>query len=87
MAAELPCVATDVGGNGEAIAEGESGFLVPNEDFASAADRILRVLRDPIRARAMGRAGRRIVNEKFTADAMIRQLVSIYDGLLESRRS
>ena len=86
MACGLPCVATRVGGNPEAVEEGHSGFLVESEDADSAADRVLRLLRDPVRAREMGAAGRRIVEEKFTAEVMIRSLVQHYDRLLAARK-
>jgi len=85
MACGLPCVATRVGGNPEAVEENRSGYLVESEDATSAADRILRLLRNPIRAKEMGVAGRRIVEEKFTAEVMIRNLVQHYDRLLAGR--
>lgn len=89
MACGLPCVATRVGGNAEAIEDGVSGFLVPPQDPELAADRILRLLRRPEEARRMGQAGRKTVEEKFTAQAMIANLTAIYDRLLSgaSRRS
>jgi glycosyltransferase involved in cell wall biosynthesis len=82
MARGLPCVATRVGGNGEAVEEGHSGYLVENEDADSAADRIIALLRNPERAKEMGQAGRKIVEQKFTAEVMMERLVSLYDGLL-----
>lgn len=85
MACSLPCVATRVGGNAEAIAEGQSGFLVESEDAQAAAERILTLLRDPDHARQMGAAGRRIVETRFTIDVMMRQLVSLYEGLLKRK--
>ena len=87
MACALPCVATRVGGNAEAIEEGSSGYLVANEDAGAAADRILELLRDPVRARRMGAAGREVVEKKFTADVMIRRLTQFYDRLLAGERS
>jgi len=87
MACGLPCVATRVGGNAEAVEDGRNGFLIESEDAASAADRILRLLRDPAAAKEMGAAGRKIVAEKFSAEAMIGQLVQHYDRLLEWRRN
>jgi glycosyltransferase involved in cell wall biosynthesis len=81
----LPCVATRVGGNPEAIEEGHSGFVVENEDVEAAADRILRLLREPNLARAMGEAGKDIVRARFTAPVMIDQLVHHYDHLLAAR--
>jgi len=86
MAAGLPCVATRVGGNAEAVLDRESGYLVENEDVTNAAECIVRLLRNPELGRRMGQAGRRIVDEKFTAEVMIRTLVRIYDGLLNARR-
>lgn len=86
MACKLPCVATRVGGNGEAVAEGESGFLVQSEDAQTAAERILTLLRDPGRAQQMGAAGQRIVETRFTIEVMMQQLVSLYEGLLNGRQ-
>jgi len=85
MACGLPCVVTRVGGNPEAVEEGRSGYLVESEDATSAADRILRLLKDPVRAKEMGVAGRRIVEERFTAEIMIRNLIQHYDRLLAER--
>jgi glycosyltransferase involved in cell wall biosynthesis len=87
MACGLPCVATRVGGNAEAVEDGRSGYLIESEDAASAADRILRLLRDPAAAKEMGVVGRKIVEEKFSAEVMIGQLVQYYDRLLEGRRN
>jgi glycosyltransferase involved in cell wall biosynthesis len=85
MASGLPCVATRVGGNPEAIEEGRSGFIVESENVETAADRILRLLREPNLARAMGAAGTEIVRARFTATVMIDQLVRHYNHLLAAR--
>jgi L-malate glycosyltransferase len=87
MSCGLPCVATRVGGNAEAIEEGRSGYLVENEDADAAANRILALLRDPAAAKAMGEAGRKIVAAKFTAEVMIEQLIAAYERLLVARRN
>jgi glycosyltransferase involved in cell wall biosynthesis len=85
MACGLPCVATRVGGNAEAVEEGRSGYLVDNEDAGSAADRIERLLEHPEKAKKMGQAGREIVENKFTAAAMIDRLTQHYERLLVAR--
>jgi len=85
MAASLPVVATDVGGNAEAVEDGISGFLVPSDDPAALAAAILRVLADPAQARAMGMAGRRLVAEKFTTEAMMNRITIAYSSLLSTR--
>jgi len=82
MACSLPCVATRVGGNAEAIEDGVSGLLVPAEAPEVTADRILRLLRQPEDARRMGQAARMRVEEKFTAQAMMANITAIYERLL-----
>ena len=79
----LPVVATRVGGLAELIDDGRSGFLVPAGDVDALADRITRLLADPgLRAR-MGAAARRAVEERFTADRMVRRIDAVYRNLLE----
>lgn len=85
MATGLACVVTKVGGNGEAVEEGLSGFLVKSEDAASAADRILTLLRDPQRAKQMGEVGRTVVASKFTAQGMALRWATLYDELVAFR--
>jgi glycosyltransferase involved in cell wall biosynthesis len=87
MACGLPCVATNVGGNAEAVSHGESGYIINSEDADSAAARILMLLKDPDSARKMGTAGRKIVESRFTSDTMIAQLVGHYERLLANRRN
>jgi len=87
MACGLPCVATRVGGNAEALEDGRSGYLVENEDADACADRILKLLSNPMEAARMGAAGREIVEKKFTADVMIQRLTQYYDQLLAEKRN
>ncbi|MBI3670231.1 MAG: glycosyltransferase [Acidobacteria bacterium] len=86
MACGLPCVATRVGGNAEALSDGENGFLVAPEDAAATADRILTLLRQPARAQQMGRAAREVAEVKFTQDAMMKNLVGVYERLLDAKQ-
>jgi len=82
MASSLPVVATRVGGNGEAVADGVSGYLVPPEDVDALASAIERLLIDPLKAIKMGAAGRQLVVERFTADAMMKSITERYKLLL-----
>lgn len=86
MACELPCVATAVGGNPEVVVDGRTGFLVQNEDDKAAAESILLLLGDPARARSMGIEGRRILEQKFTTETMMRRLIENYERLLGDAR-
>ncbi len=85
MACGLPCVATRVGGNAEAIEEGISGYIVQSEDPDALADRILRLLRDPEAARRMGNSARESARKRFDIDAMMSRLMNVYDELLEAK--
>lgn len=85
MAAARPVVATDVGGAREAVTEGETGHLVPAGDDEALAARVVSLLGDPARARAMGERGRRVVNEKFSCDAQLARTHGLYESLLARR--
>ncbi len=85
MGCGLPCVATDVGGNHEALEEGVSGYLVANEDSQAMAERILGLLENPELSRRMGAAGRRKVEQMFTTDVMMSTLIGHYQSLLDQK--
>jgi len=82
MAASLPTVATEVGGTPEAVTEGVTGYLVPNEDHVRAADRIIHLLRNPELREKMGSAARALVATEFSIQAMVTRHVEVYDALL-----
>jgi len=85
MACGVPSVVTRVGGNPEAITDGENGFLVPVEDDAAAAARLLTLLHDPERRAKIGESGRKSVQTRFSADVMIQKLIGVYRDLLAER--
>jgi glycosyltransferase involved in cell wall biosynthesis len=82
MAGSLPVVATNVGGNAEAVQDGVSGFIVPPEDAAALAEAITELLADRSKAIQMGAAGKRLVAERFTTDAMMKRIATAYANLL-----
>lgn len=65
QAAGLPVVCTDAEGLAENIEPGTTGLLVPRRDPAALAGAVLELAADPERRVAMGRAGRRRVEERF----------------------
>jgi glycosyltransferase involved in cell wall biosynthesis len=81
MAAARPVVVTDVGGAREAVIEGETGYIVPAGDDQQMAEPIIRLLRDPSRARAMGELGKQIVAEKFSCERHLQNTLGLYDEL------
>jgi glycosyltransferase involved in cell wall biosynthesis len=71
MAAGLPMVVTDAGGNAELVRDGERGYVVPPESPGALAQAMVRILSDPRRARAMGDAARRFVEQELTLERMV----------------
>lgn len=81
MATGLPVIATAVGGNNELVEEGRSGRLVPASNPAQLADAIIELAQQPEVARAMGQHGRRLVEQNYSMDAMVRNYQQLYDRL------
>lgn len=84
MAVGLPVLATSVGGNPEVVVNGETGRLVAPGDPAALAAGIVEMCRRRNEWQAMGRAGRRRVENHFDIRRMMEQYESLYDELLES---
>jgi glycosyltransferase involved in cell wall biosynthesis len=87
MAAGKPVVATDVGGNPEAVVPGTTGLLVPAGDGAALAQALTSLLDRPEQLQALGRAGRCRVAEQFGLSVMVRRYESVYDRLLADARA
>lgn len=85
MAASLPVIVTNVGGNAEAVQNGVTGIVVPAEDPAALAAAMSRLIAAPAQARAMGAAGKQRVAERFTTEAMVLQTTTVYRKLLDRR--
>lgn len=82
MAAARPVVATDVGGAREAVVEGETGYLIPSGDDELMAARIVALLEEPERARAMGLRGKQVIEENFSCEAQLTRTLALYERLL-----
>ncbi len=85
MAAGLPIVATDVGGNREVVVSGTTGLLVPPGDPKAFATAVLGLVRDPARAAAMGGAGRTRAESEFDVRAAAANYHRLYTQLTNSR--
>ncbi|HJT66304.1 MAG TPA: glycosyltransferase [Pyrinomonadaceae bacterium] len=83
MAAGRPVVSTDAGGAREAVIHGETGYIVPAGDHQRIAEHVASLLLDPEQARAMGEAGRRVANERFSASKQLQNIESLYGELLK----
>ena len=81
MAASLPVVVTDVGGNPEIVRHGKEGLLAPRGDAEKIAAALLNLLNDPATAAAMGAAGRRRVEERYQLSQTIEAYWRLYQRL------
>lgn len=81
MAAEVPVVATQVGGTREVVVDGLTGRLVPPEAPLALAAAIDGLLENPDKAKDMGRAGRaHLVESRLTREAMLETHRDLYRG-------
>ena len=64
-ASGLPVVGGDSGGAPDAVLEGETGYVVGGRDVAALSDRLVDLLSDPAKAKAMGAAGRAWVEREW----------------------
>jgi len=85
MAAGLPVISTPVGDVDRAVAEGESGFLVPFDDVEAMAERIVRFARYPEERRRFGAAARRRVVEDYGFQRLGERLLQSYRMLAALR--
>ena len=85
MQAGLPMIVTDVGGNAEAVASGETGLVVAPRDPDALADAILRLASDGELRRRYGEAGRRRVEQHFSLEGCVAAYEALYRGLLDGK--
>jgi len=86
MAMERPVIATDVGGNAEAVVDEETGFIIPPNDAAALASRIRFLYENAGTRKAMGRKAGERAREVFSLDAMIRRHEDLYAELYSRGR-
>ena len=79
MSSGVPCVATDVGGVGEVL---RKEFLVHKWDPESLAGKVSLLLEDEAKREMVRHYGRKLVEKRFSVDAMASEYRSIYEGLM-----
>ena len=84
MAFRLPVVATDVIGNCEVVANGNSGLLVPARNSFALAKAILTLIENPGLRKNMGTHGRKRTESLFTPEKFVRAHEAFYESLLDS---
>lgn len=78
MASSMPAIVTDVGGNAEALVDGDGGRVVPPLDPAAISRAVVELARRRGDLPAMGRFNRKRVVELFSIEAAARRLAEWY---------
>lgn len=86
MAANLPIVATAVGGVPEMVENNESALLVPPNDPPSIAGAIARLLTDKELAQRLTTNAATLVDTRYTPEDYVRSLVEIYREVIDARQ-
>src|SRR5580698_4842751 len=87
LAAGLPTVASNVGGNAEIVKDGVTGLQVPPDNAELLATAVLRFLHDPDLARRLGQSGTEYVRQTFSFERLVEQTEVLYSELLGRRES
>ena len=82
MAAGLPVVATNVGGNPELVIHNETGFLFPSQDASILAQQIIELANNPEKRHKMGLAGRKRMEDFFTLEKIIQNYENLYRSVI-----
>lgn len=81
--AGLPIVATRMPGCNDVVEDGRNGYLVPPRDSQALADRIIGLLADPARAKAMGATSVTMVRQNFDLAHVVDQYGDVYQRALK----
>ncbi len=87
LAAGKPVVAYDFDGADEVCLENQTGFMVRTGDIDAAAQRLIRLARDPALRERFGRAGTAFVRENFAIEKMVADQYAVYQQLLQRGRA
>ncbi len=87
MAMGLPVISTYHGGIPELVEDGISGYLVPERDVETLANKLNLLIQHPETWSDMGKAGRNYVEKHYDLDKLNDKLVEIYQQVLTSNQS
>ncbi len=82
MATGLPVIATEVGGNPELVQHNVTGGLVAKADPEALAEMLLDYMADKDKRQQQGSNGLQRVLSEFSLNAMVKQYINVYDGLV-----
>ncbi|HKK21405.1 MAG TPA: glycosyltransferase, partial [candidate division Zixibacteria bacterium] len=83
MAAGLPVVASEVGGNSEAIEHGKTGLLYSIEDKGGLIDRLREIIQNPPLADTLGKQARESAFANYEQKVILKQHEDFYERLVK----
>ncbi len=86
MSCGLPCIATDIPGSRDIVADGENGRLIPPGEPDALAAALRELLDDPEEARRIGGAARRRVLDRFSIEREVDDHVRLYEEIAAGGR-
>ncbi len=87
LACECTVLASDVAPVREVIEHGRTGLVGDFFDVDGLVEQALRVLRDPIQHRELGRAGRVLIEEEYCLDKTVPQFKTMLDRVMRRDRA
>lgn len=78
MSYKKPVLATRAGGIPEVLADKKSGYLLKVGDTKGFAEKIKLLMNDPKLAFELGEHGKKVAQEKFSANAIVKQYLNLY---------
>tara|TARA_B100001123_G_scaffold367775_1_gene428302 strand:+ start:2377 stop:3534 length:1158 start_codon:yes stop_codon:yes gene_type:complete len=85
MSSGIPVVATNVGGIGDVVIDGRTGFLRSDSDIEGILGALESLKENPAKASEMGKNGRALMEEQYTWEYICKQFEQIYYELCLTR--
>jgi glycosyltransferase involved in cell wall biosynthesis len=77
-----PVVATALGGALDQVVDGQTGYLVPPANPSALAEKLLKLIEDPLLQARMGAAGAERLRTDFSLQGMMKEIEAIYREVL-----
>jgi glycosyltransferase involved in cell wall biosynthesis len=81
----LPVISTREGGIPDVVVDGVNGFLIPNQNASTLAEKLEILIANSALRNAMGLAGKQLYEEKFTLQIFEHRLVEILQDYLKEK--
>jgi len=78
----IPVIASNIGGLPEVIVDGETGYLVPPQNEAAIAERIIKLIKNPRLRQQLGNAGRKFVLTNYEWNSCAKKMEEVYNRIL-----